>query len=92
MIVDINSPITRIVIIACMIVLLTLSLFAVREMENEKEGAKTAYTMSGESISKKVIAKLANQCKFTFVVMSSKKIKAMKIAKLTKQLAKLSSK
>jgi Sec-independent protein secretion pathway component TatC len=38
---DINSPITRIVIIICMIALLTISLFAVREMEDSKEDAKT---------------------------------------------------
>lgn len=41
MIPDINSPITRIVIIICMIALLTISLFAVREMGNEKEDVKT---------------------------------------------------
>ena len=41
MIPNINSPMTRIIIILCMIILLTLSLMAVHDMENEKEGIKT---------------------------------------------------
>lgn len=61
-------------------------------LQKKKAGAKTSYTMSGDTISKKVIAKLSKQCKFDFVIMSERQLKAMKIAKLKKQLAKLSQK
>lgn len=58
-------------------------------LKKKKAGAKTSYTMSGETISKKVVAKLSSQCKFNYSIMSVSELRAMKIAKLKKQLAKL---
>jgi hypothetical protein len=54
--------------------------------------AKTAYTIAGETISKRVIEKLSTQCNIKLVVMSEKQKKALDIARLEKRLAKLKSK
>lgn len=51
--------------------------------------AKTSYTLSGESISKKVIEKLSSQCDFAMKLMSVEQKRTMDIARLKARLAKL---
>lgn len=56
---------------------------------NKTAGAKTSYTLEGESISQKVIAKLSTQCTFSIKTMSAAQKKAMTVKSLKKRLAKL---
>ena len=55
-------------------------------------GAKTSYTLEGDSISKKVIEKLSSQCAFDIKAMSATQKKAMQIKTLRRRLAKLQKK
>ena len=59
---------------------------------NKTAGAKTSYTLEGESISQKVIAKLSTQCTFSIKTMSVAQKKAMTVKSLKKRLAKLTNK
>ena len=58
----------------------------------KKSSAKTAYTKSGASISKSVIKKLSDQCKFTVKIMSERQQNAMTVVRLKQRLAKLQAK
>jgi len=55
----------------------------------KKFNSKTYYTLQGESISKKVIAKLAPSCKFSMKLMTEAQKREMKIKRLKSQLNKL---
>jgi len=52
-------------------------------------GAKTVYTLDGDSISLKVREKLSSQCKFTIKAMSATQKRTMTIKSLQKRLKKL---
>ena len=58
----------------------------------KKFNSKTYYTLQGESISKKVIAKLAPSCKFSMKLMTEAQKREMKIKRLKSQLKKLGAK
>lgn len=59
----------------------------------KKEGAKTAYTQNGTSVSSKIREALTAQgCKITYKVMSEKEVIQMNIENAEKRLAKLKSK
>ena len=58
----------------------------------KKASAKTSYTKSGASISKSVITKLSDQCKFAVKLMSERQRNAMTVTRLKQRLAKLQAK
>lgn len=84
-----KSLLISIIIILASSVSANVSASCVIDLKVKKQGAKSFYTQSGEKISKKVVSKLSSQCKFNYKLMNQAEIKGMKIARLTKQLAKL---
>ena len=55
----------------------------------KKQGAKTYYLKSGQTISKSIIKRLQSECKFNVRLLTKLEIKRVKITTLKKRLAKL---